>query len=198
MAGVMMLLSACGKTEEATKPAAAVPAAAAKAALKPVAEAKVDATIHDALSSSASTPVAAGDADLERQAEDILARYPGKNAVELLNVPEVNEKLRTALTRLGQDKALQQRIASTVDLAAQIKGIDGPPGSARLDLDIKGYDDARTSRMLQAVLSEDPKRVVGFLVGEIGEATPEISYGGAERASNGVAIKPPEPPPPPK
>jgi hypothetical protein len=63
-------------------------------------------------------------------------------------------------------------------------------GAARLDLDIKGYDKARTSRMLQAALSEDPNQLVAFLVGEIGEAAPDISYGGMERAPNGVAIVP--------
>jgi hypothetical protein len=109
---------------------------------------------------------------LQREAEGIIAQYPGKTAADLLNVPEVNVKLRNLLGKLAQDKALQQRINSSVDLAAQIKGLDG---AARLDLDIKGYDKARTSRMLQATLSEDPKQLVAFLVGEIGEAAPDIS-----------------------
>jgi hypothetical protein len=63
-----------------------------------------------------------------------------------------------------------------------------------LDLDIKGYDRSRKSRMIQAVMSEDPKQIVRFLTEEIGEATAELTYGGAQRASNGVAIK--ETPPP--
>lgn len=123
-----------------------------------------------------------------------MARHPNKNAAELLNVPEVNQKLRNALQKLGQDKGLQKQIEQTVDLAAKLKGLDGPPGSARLDLDITKYDSARTSRMLQTVLSEDPRQIVSFLSGEIGEAAPEISFGGAERAANGVAIKPKEEP----
>lgn len=109
-------------------------------------------------------------------------------------MPEVNEKLRTALKKLGENKPLQQQIANTVDLAARFKGLDGPPGFAKLDLDIKGYDRARKSRMLQAVISEDPRRIVDFLAAEIGEATPELSLGGVERAANGVSIsKQPEP-----
>jgi len=55
---------------------------------------------------------------------------------------------------------------------------------------MKGYDRSRTSRMLQSVLSEQPQRIVDFLVTEIGEATPDISYGGLDRAPNGVAIVP--------
>jgi hypothetical protein len=44
--------------------------------------------------------------------------------------------------------------------------------------------------MLQAALSEDPQQLVAFLVGEIGEAAPDLSFGGMERAPNGVSIVP--------
>jgi hypothetical protein len=43
--------------------------------------------------------------------------------------------------------------------------------------------------MVQAVISEDPKQIVRFLTEEIGEAVPELTLGGADRASNGVKIK---------
>ena len=171
-------LASCGKsTPEAPQAAASTPA--------PVSETRIESEIANALAGTA--PTAASTGDLQREAEGIMAQYPGKTAADLLNVPEVNVKLRNLLGKLAQDKALQQRINSSVDLAAQIKGLDG---AARLDLDIKGYDKARTSRMLQAALSEDPNQLVDFLVGEIGEAAPDISYGGMERAPNGVAIVP--------
>ncbi|MFN0076272.1 MAG: hypothetical protein ACKVY0_07345 [Prosthecobacter sp.] len=177
------LLAACGKkTEEAPKAAAAAPKAAVMSGTR------LDAAIADALSSPAPAP--ASPADLAIEAHSILTKYPGKNAAELLGVPEVSEKLRNALTKLSQDKDLQARINSTVDLAAQIKGLDGTPGSAKLDLDMKGYDQPRTARMLQSVLSEDPKQLVAFLVDEIGEAAPDLSYGGKDRAPNGVSIVP--------
>jgi hypothetical protein len=35
-----------------------------------------------------------------------------------------------------------------------------------------------------------PKNIVNFLEGEIGEAVPDIAYGGVERAPNGVSIVP--------
>lgn len=171
------LLASCGKTPEAAKPVAPE---APKAAV--VSDSKIEAAITEALSAPAP---AAG--DLADEAQAILAQYPGKTATDLLNVPEVNTKLRNLLAKLGQDKALLARINSSVDLAAQIKGLEG---AAKLDLDMKGYDKARTSRMLQAVLSEEPKQLVAYLVGEIGEAAPDISYGGLERAPNGVAIVP--------
>ncbi len=171
------LLASCGKSPEAAKPAAPE---APKAAV--VSDSKIEAAITEALSA----PAPAVD-DLANEAQAVLAQYPGKTAQDLLNVPEVSTKLRNLLAKLGQDKALLARINSSVDLAAQIKGLEG---AAKLDLDIKGYDKARTSRMLQAVLSEEPKQLVAYLVGEIGEAAPDISYGGLDRAPNGVSIVP--------
>jgi hypothetical protein len=177
------LLAACGK-EETSK----APDAATKAKSQPASESKLDAAIADAFKPAADQSVeSTSAAALKDQAETILSRYPGKNAAELLNVPEVNEKLRNALQKLGQDKALQARIQSSVELAGQIKGLEG---ATRLDLDVTKYDQPRTSRMLQAVMSEDPKQIVSFLTGEIGEAVPDLSYGGAERAPNGVSIVP--------
>ncbi|MDZ4402326.1 hypothetical protein [Prosthecobacter sp.] len=174
------LLASCGKSPEAAKPAAPEAPKAAG-----VSETKLDAAIADALNAPA--PVPASASDLENEAKAILAKYPGKTAQDLLNVPEVNQKLRNALAKLSQDKPLLARINSSVDLAAQIKGLEG---SAKLDLDMTKYDQARTTRMLQAVISEDPKQIVSFLVGEIGEAAPDISFGGLDRAPNGVSIVP--------
>jgi len=179
-----MALVSCGKK---TPEPAKVVEAPAKAAPEVVSDSRIEAEIANALAGTAPAPVTASADELQREAEGIIAQYPGKTAADLLNVPEVSVKLRNLLGKLAQDKALQQRINSSVDLAAQIKGLEG---AARLDLDIKGYDKARTSRMLQAALSEDPNQLVAFLVGEIGEAAPDISYGGMERAPNGVAILP--------
>ena len=106
----------------------------------------------------------------------------------------MNEKLKVGLQKLGADPELGKQIRSTVELAAKFKGLEGTPGSARLDLDLKSYDKTRTKRMIETVLSEDPKRIVGFLVEEIGEATPELSLGGMKRASNGIAIESNPPP----
>jgi hypothetical protein len=176
----VMALASCGKKAEE-------PAKAATTAAKPaaVSDTRIESEITNALSGTA--PAQASASDLQREAESIIVKYPGKTAADLLNVPEVNTKLRTLLGKLAQDKALQARINGSVDLAAQIKGLEG---AAKLDLDIKGYDKIRTSRMLQAALSEDPQQLVAFLVGEIGEAAPDLSFGGMERAPNGVAIVP--------
>ena len=176
-----MLLASCGKSPEAAKttPAPAAPKPAA------VADARIEAEISSALTPA--TTVSPADEALKTQADSIIAHYPGKTATELLNTPEVKDKLAVAMKKLSADPILTQRVNSTVDLAAQIKGLDG---AAKLDLDMKGYDQARTSRMLQSVLSEDPQRIVNFLVSEIGEAAPDLSYGGLERAPNGVAIVP--------
>lgn len=199
---VALLLPACGKSPDAAATASSgtAPPNTASSSSSPASDAHIDAEIARTLSTPPAAPEAPAsslETALASQAEDILSRHPDKNALELLNVPEVNEKLRTALQKLGADKSLQQRINATVELAARFKGLDGPPGFAKLDLDVKGYDRSRKGRMLQAVISGDPRRIVDFLVGEIGEATPELSLGGAERAANGVAITPqPQPAPP--
>ncbi len=183
---VALGFSACEK--QPTEPAKTVEAPAPKAA-PAVSDSEVEAEIARALTDDTS-PATAPEVNVSPfrdEAESIIAKYPGKTAADLLNVPEVNTKLRNLLGKLGQDKALQDYINSSVDLAAQIKGLEG---AARLDLQVEGYDKARTSRMLQAALSEDPQKLVDFLVGEIGEATPDLSYGGMERAPNGVSIVP--------
>jgi len=178
---VALTLASCGKkTEEPVKtPAAPAPAV--------VSDTRIESEIKNVLAGAAPAPVAAAPSELQREAESIIDKYPGKSAADLLNVPEVNTKLRTLLAKLAQDNALKQRIDGSVTLAAQIKGLEG---AAKLDLDIKGYDRARTSRMLQSALSEDPNQLVAFLVGEIGEAAPDLSFGGMERAPNGVSIVP--------
>jgi hypothetical protein len=186
-------LAACGKKE---------PARPAQEALAPksaaVSDSKIESMALEALAPAESreSPKAELQAGLESRAEDILARYPEKNAAELLNLPEVNEALKVGLTRLSKDKRLQDQINNSAAMVAKMQGLSGEPGTVGLDLDIKGYDHARKSRMLQAVLSEDPKQIVRFVTEEVGEAAPELTYGGVQRASNGVAIK--ETPPPTK
>jgi len=180
-----MLLTSCGKKEAVEAPT--VPVSPPPAV---VSDAKIEAELAKALEP---TKAELQDA-LADEAESIIDKYPSKTAADLLNVPEVNESLKVALTKLGQDKALQNKINSTVELAAKMKGLEGTPGSVGLDLQVQDYDRPRTSRMLQAVLSEDPKRIVSFLIEEIGEATPELTLGGLDRATNGVSIKENKPP----
>jgi len=175
---------ACSK-KEAAKPSAE--------ASKPttISDAKMGALVADALTPAEPTAPSKSDlqAGLEAQAEDILSKYPSKNGQDLLGVPELQEALKAGLTKLSKDKNLQNQINQSVSLAAKMKGLSGEPGTVGLDLDLKGYDRARKSRMVQAVISEDPKQIVRFLTEEIGEAAPELSFGGAPRASNGVALK---------
>ncbi len=174
-------LASCGKSPEAAKttPAPAAPKPAV------VSDTRIEAEISSALTTAPT--LSAADEALKSEADSIIAQYPGKTATELLATPEVKDKLAVAMKKLGKNPVLLKRVNSTVDLAAQIKGLEG---SAKLDLDMKGYDQARTSRMLQSVLSEEPQRIVDFLVSEIGEAAPDLSYGGLDRAPNGVAIVP--------
>ena len=172
------------------KPAVEAPKPAVTSPAPVISDSRLDAEISQAL-----TPTAAErDEDLADLAEDILDKYPNKNVTELLNVPEVNESLKVALTKLSENKALQNQINGTVALAAQMQGLNSAPGGTRLDLDTSNYDHARKSRLLQVVLSEDPRRIAGFIAQEIGEAVPELTFEGVDRASNGVAIRENAPP----
>jgi hypothetical protein len=126
--------------------------------------------------------------------------HPDMNAQDLLGLPEVQAKLAEAIKGLAADSQLQAAINKSVDLAACFKGLEGPPGSFKLDLDVKNYDDLRKQRMLAAVLSGRPKAVVQFLVDELSEAAAEFTFTGSDRTSNGVSVEPkPKPPvsPPP-
>jgi hypothetical protein len=127
---------------------------------------------------------------LEEQAQRIMGLYPEKNAQELLNVPEVNPALVKVLKGLAADPKLQAYMNSSVDLAAKFKGLDGPPGSYQLKLDLTVYNDSRTQRMLAAVVSEEPGQVVEFLVEELGEAAFDFTFTGADQTSNGISLTP--------
>jgi hypothetical protein len=202
---VALALTSCGKKQEEPKVAAPVPTPPPVVAPAPVvSDAKIEEEISKAFDTKEPLPdpkmsaLPVDDAFAD-EVDDIMAKYPGKDATELLNVPEVNSKLKTALTKLAQDKALQQRVNSSVDLAAAIMGLDGGPGAHRMNLDLKSYDKPRTAKMLQAVVSEDPRRVVDYLVGELGEASVDLSYGGKDKAGNGISLVPnPSPPTPEK
>ena len=199
---ISLSLSSCSKKEEPKGTAAApVPEVSAPAPSEmKVSDAALDEQIQNvfapATANDAPSSFPAVTTDLAIEAEDVMRKYPGKNAEELLGVPEVKDKLGNALKKLAADKELQNLVNGSVHLAAQIKGLEGPPGAHAMSLDLKTYDKPRTSRMLQNVLSEDPKRVVNFLVQELGEAAVDLSYGGMEKSLNGISIVPnPNPPP---
>lgn len=186
------LMTACGKTpESAVKPAAPKPAAA-----QPAQSASLDQTDADLL--AALNPGTSEPIDLAEEARRVMELYPEKNAQELLSVPEVNPKLVEALKGLAADPQLQAAINKSVDLAAHFKGFDAPPGAFRLNLDATVYDDARTERMLSAVLSGQPRPIVQFLSAELGEASFEFSFTDADKTTNGISLEPnPTPPAPP-
>jgi hypothetical protein len=190
--GVVGLVS-CGKPATEAKPVAAPMTKEPKPA--PAGKTEVDLTEALAMlepEPAKETPVS----ELEEEALRVMNLYPDKNAEELLNVPEVNPSLVKALQGLGADPQLQAYMNSSVDLAAKFKGLDGPPGSYKLNLDVKAYNDGRTQRMLAAVLSEKPGQVVQFLVEELGEASFEFTFTGADKTSNGISLDPAPTPPP--
>jgi hypothetical protein len=125
--------------------------------------------------------------------DEVLAlrgKYPFKNAEELLQVPEIKEKLEEMGREMAANAQFQKRVDSTVDVAAALIGLEGPPESLKLNMDFKVYSDARTNRMLTAILAGTPQPWVDFVIGEVGEAVPDLSYGGLQKSNNGVSIEP--------
>lgn len=185
---LITLCVSCGKKEEVPAPTA--PTVKKEA----VSQTQVDTEILKSLAESEPEAPAPESSPLAEEAESLLAKHPNKTALELLALPEVEKSLKEIVTKLAKDKSLQDKMNSSVELAAKLKGLEGTPGSVSLDLDTKNYNRDQKSRMLQAVLSEDPKQLVNFLTEEIGEATPELTYEGVQRASNGISIKENTPP----
>jgi hypothetical protein len=164
----------------------------------PQRKSQLDAELLAALAPTPDETASGGEMDLAKEAELVMAKYPEKNAQDLLNVAEVNPKLAEALKGLAADPQLQAAINKSVDLAAYFKGLSGPPGAFKLNLDVKVYDSARTQRMLTAVLSGKPKPVVQFLVDELGEASFEFGFTENSKTQNGISLEPnPNAPPAP-
>lgn len=187
------LLTACGKKPEAKVTQIPAPTPPSSPALN---HAETD--LLAALNPAPTAPERPEPTDLEREARRVMNLYPDKNAEELLNTPEVNPKLADALKELAASPQLQAAINQSVDLAAHFKGLDGPPGSFKLGLDTKVYDDARTERMLSAVLTGQARPLVQFLAAELGEASFEFSFTNAEKTSNGITVdRNPDAPAPP-
>ena len=189
------LMGACNRQEAPTPAADAV--VEEKATPAAGESSKADDVLNDPWIREAGLTSAGQEAEIDPLLDEALGlvdEHPDATAVELLNLPEVNPHLVAGLQALGKNEALKKLIDRNVDLAAQLSGLSDQPGAARLDLDTSGYDSARKARMLQAVLSEDPRRIVGFIADEIGEALPDLMYGEGERAPNGVAIVPKDPP----
>lgn len=188
VAALSLLLAACGKTETAKAP---------PPALKPtpaISDAKLDAEITQALTPSAPEPEADASDSLADEVTDLRRRHPGKNAQQLLEVPEVKEKLGECLKELMARKDLQNRINASVAAAASLKGLDTAPGTHAFKMDLSGYSDQRTDQLLRSVMSGSATRVVDFLVGEVGEAVPDLSLGGLSKSFNGISIDPVPPP----
>jgi hypothetical protein len=188
-----VVLAQCNKPE----PVVGVKPGAVQTEVTPSERARpeVDAELLAALAPAPGEAASGAEGDLEAEARRVMALHPGKKAQELLNVPEVNPKLASALKDLAANPQLQAAINKSVDLAAHFKGLTGPPGSYKLNLDVKAYDGARTERMLAAVLEGKAKPMVQFLVDELGEASFEFSFTDSEKTSNGISLEPnPNPP----
>ena len=145
---------------------------------------KMDSEINQALSRPAV------EEEVPAEVLAIREKYPHKNAAELLQVPEIREKLEAMAQDMATNPQFQKSVDSSVNIAASLIGLEGSSDSLKLNMDLAVYSDARTNRMLSAILAGKPKPWVDFVIGEVGEAVPDLSYGGLQKSNNGVSLEP--------
>jgi hypothetical protein len=117
----------------------------------------------------------------------------------MMKLPAFTEKLGEVLRALAKDQRLMDQVNKRVQMAADIKGVQGDGSNRHLDLKVDNYTPERTDRLLGAVLSGKPQALVAFVTTEIDEASVQFSLSpDLERASNGMTIRRADPPPPPK
>jgi len=183
--GVALVLTGCSK--EAGKPA---PTAEAP---QPTEAKKVDAELLATLD----TAKEIDGKELENAVEDFKREHPFTTAEEMMKLPAFTEKLGEVLRALTKDQRLMDQVNKRVQMAADIKGVKGDGSNRHLDLNVASYTPERTDRLLGAVLSGKPSRLVEFVTTEIDEASVEFSLApNLDRASNGMTIKRVDPPPP--
>ena len=184
--GVALMLSGCGKQAENPQ-AVETP--------KPAELKKIESDMLGALDARS----ASDDGELENAVEDFKRAHPFANAEEMMKLPAFTEKLGEVLRALAQDQRLMDQVNKRVQMAADIKGVQGDGSNRHLDLKVDNYTPERTDRLLGAVLSGKPQALVTFVTTEIDEASVQFSLSpDLERASNGMTIRRADPPPPPK
>lgn len=184
--GVALMLTGCGK--EAEKPAESKAEAAQPAEPKKV-EAEILATLEVGKEIDGK--------ELENAIEDFKRQHSFANAEEMLKLPAFTEKLGIVLRAMVKDQRLMDQMNKHVQMTADIKGVQGDSSNRHLDLNVTNYTPERTDRLLGAVLSGKPERVIEFVRTELDEASVEFSLAPEiERASNGMTIKRVDPPPP--
>ena len=185
--GVALMLTGCSK--DAEKSAVKVQVEAPQPA-----EAK---KVEAELLASLDTPKEIDGDELENAVEDFKRDHPFANAEEMMKLPAFTEKLGVLLRAMVKDQRLMDQVNKRVQMAADIKGVQGDGSNRHLDLNVANYTPERADRLLGAVLSGKPSRLVEFVTTEIDEASVEFSLApDLDRASNGMTIKRVDPPPP--
>lgn len=187
--GVALMLTGCGK--DAEKPVAK----ALVEVPQPTEAKKVEAELLATLD----TAKEIDGKELENAVEDFKREHPFASAEEMMKLPAFTEKLGVVLRAMVKDQRLMDQMNKHVQMTADIKGVKGDSSNRHLDLNVANYTPERTDRLLGAVLSGKPERVIDFVRTELDEASVEFSLApGLERASNGMTIKRVDPPPPKK
>ncbi len=166
--GLGLGLSSCGKKEEPAKapppaPAQESPAPAPKAPPAPAPEPEKPAAPAPPAPTQqpppASTPDAGpSDADVAQRVSVFKAFHPFYTAGQMLQVPQFSSQLEQMLDAIAKDPALLSRVRSL-----QPKPGETSTGPVRLNLKLTDYSLPFANRLLAAVLSGAPVRLVNLV-----------------------------------
>lgn len=186
-------MTGCGREPAASTSVKTVPKTA------PVTEARPQAAPTPPAESAQAAEEKEHNEELDRLVGAYKREHPFQNAKELLQQEAFLKLLAPVLQDAAKNHQFGERVQQAVDFAATVKDGTAKPGSFRLDLQVDNYTPERTDRMLGAVLSKDPEKLVKYVTNEVTEAAVEINYAGnRDRTTNGVSIVPNPPPEPPK
>lgn len=135
--------------------------------------------------------ISSKDVALEKQVEDILDKHAHMTAQELLEVPEVKQKVIEFLKQLGQSPDLQKRMNSSIAFAAGMKNLKESKENLDFRMDLSGYTKDRTRLLLKSLYSNSANRVVDFFEKEVSEAAVEFTLNpSSPKSSNGISVEP--------
>lgn len=166
--GVGLGVTGCGKKEEPAKetptPAPATPVPAPEAPKPPPAPEKpatppappppAPATPPPA---SATTDSGPSEAEVAQRVSVFKAFHPFYSAGQMLQVPQFSSQLERVLDAIAKDPALLDRVRKA-------QTVQAPAGNVRVDLKVTDYSLPFANRLLAAVLSGSPVRLVDLVL----------------------------------
>ncbi|MDB6137429.1 MAG: hypothetical protein JWO94_501 [Verrucomicrobiaceae bacterium] len=182
MAGAAAGLAGCHKDEEPAKaPPPAETAQQAPAPPSAVATPKPAETVPAEVKPDATPAVpetGPTDKEVSQRVATFKAFHPYGTGNELLKMPQFASQLASILDATAKDPALMERVQAVAATPSELKTTGKP---LALDLKISNYTTLFSDRLLAAVLSGQPRRLVNLVLSQPSSAEFLISAGPATK-----------------